>query len=374
MNIPITGANSQLDNIKRASNIECLRCIAMLFIILYHCILNIATKRLSLDVEPINFCLTDFAYQVVYNGVNVFVLISGYFLVKTTRNTTNWEKVTKLWLSVFFYSILIYTCSMGLHWESFNLQELIHILMPIRYDSYWFITQYLGLYIMSPFLAKWARSMSKQEYKTMLVSFFIITSIIQLQGLKGGFSLIWFLFIFMFAGYIQLWENESIAIKKWNTYAGIFFIFISVLLFLISFSINGKTLNIVGYLGFYNGPLLFIASVSLFLFFRKMKESKLVVAISKLSPYMFGVYLVHENPIVKKHLWDYLNGQLTDVWISNLLFIAIIILFLSTFIEYLKLLIFKTLKIDTRFYNATRNIFLPIAAKLKNLIHKCLIH
>lgn len=366
MNIPVTEANSQLDNIKRASNIECLRCIAMLFIILNHCILNIATKRLSLDVEPINFCLTDFAYQVVYNGVNIFVLISGYYLVKTTRNTTNWEKVTKLWLSVFFYSVIIYICSIGIDWESFDLQKLIHILMPIRYDSYWFITQYLGLYIMSPFLAKWARSMSKQEYKTMLVSFFIITSIIQLQGLKGGFSLIWFLFIFMFAGYIQLWENESITIKKWNTYAGIIFIFISALLFLISFPINGKTLNIVSYLGFYNGPLLFIASVSLFLSFRKMKESKLLMAISKLSPYMFGVYLVHENPIVKEHLWSYLNGQLAEVRISDLLFIAIIILLLSALIEYLRLLIFRTLKIDIRFYYIIKNTFSSIAVKLKN--------
>lgn len=358
----------------RTSNIECLRCIAMLFIVLNHCILNIATKRLSLDIEPINFCLTDFVYQVVYNGVNVFVLISGYFLVKTKKNATNWERVTKLWLSVFFYSVVIYVFSIGIHWKILNYQELIHILMPIRYDSYWFITQYLGLYIMSPFLAKWARSMSKQEYKIMLVSFFIITSIIQLQGLKGGFSLIWFLFIFMFAGYIQLWENKSITMKKWNTYAGIIFIFASVLLFLISFPINGSTLNIVGYWGFYNGPLLFTASVSLFLFFKKMKESKLVVTISKLSPYMFGVYLVHENPIVKEHLWSYLNGELTDVWILDLFFIAIIILFLSAFIEYLRQLIFKTLKIDSRFYNVIRNTFSPIATILKSQIHKCLIH
>lgn len=358
----------------RTSNIECLRCIAMLFIVLNHCILHIVTKRLSLDTEPIFFCLMNFVYQVVYNGVNLFVLISGYFLVKTTRNTTNWEKVTKLWLSVFFYSAIIYAFSIGIHRKPLNFQELIHVLMPIRYDSYWFITQYLGLYIMSPFLAKWARSMSKQEYKIMLVSFFIITSILQLQGLKGGFSLIWFLFIFMFAGYIQLWESESFTIKRWNTYAGIIFIFISALLFLISFPINGKTLNIVSYWDFYNGPLLFIASVSLFLFFKKIKESKLVVVVSKLSPYMFGVYLVHENPIVKEHLWSYLNGLFTEIRISNLFLIAIIILFSSAFIEYLRQLIFRTLKIDSLFYNAIKNTFSLITTILKKQFHKCLIH
>ena len=48
----------------RTSNIECLRCIAMLFIVLNHCILHIVTKRLSLDTEPIFFCLMNFVYQV----------------------------------------------------------------------------------------------------------------------------------------------------------------------------------------------------------------------------------------------------------------------------------------------------------------------
>ncbi len=188
----------------RTLNIECLRCIAMFFIVLNHCILNLATNEYTLERNFVNFCITDFVYQTVYNGVNVFILISGYFLVKTTRETTNWEKTTKLWLNAFFYSVTIYVILIVLHYKSFDAKNLIHALMPVRYDSYWFITQYLGLYIMSPFLSKWARSMSKKEYQTMLVSFFIITSIIQLQGLKGGFSLIWFIFLFMFAGYIQL--------------------------------------------------------------------------------------------------------------------------------------------------------------------------
>lgn len=101
---------------KRMPNIECLRCIAMFFIVLNHCILNLATNEYKLNNNPINFCITDFVYQVVYNGVNVFVLISGYFLVKTTRETTNWEKVIKLWLSAFFYSVSIYVTLIVLHY------------------------------------------------------------------------------------------------------------------------------------------------------------------------------------------------------------------------------------------------------------------
>lgn len=354
----------------RFANIECLRCVAMLFIVLNHCILNIATNHLMLDKNPINFCLVDFLYQVVYNGVNVFVLISGYFLVKTSRTTTNWEKVVKLWLIVFFYSVTIYII-IAWNYKSFNLTDFIHVLLPIKYDAYWFITQYLGLYIMSPFLAKWARCMPKSDYEIMLVSFFIITSILQLSGLKGGFCLVWFLFLFMFAGYLQLWGKESDIIHRMNSHAGTVFSCISLMLFLISFPVNGNKLNIVGYWGFYNGPLLFIASVSLFLFFLKMKEYRMIKVCSKLSPYMLGVYLIHEHPIGKVLLWDHLNKYLSEVNICDLLIIAFLIMFVSIVVEYLRLMTFKIFKIDKFLYKSVRFLSYPVIALLK---HKSSMH
>lgn len=349
---------------KRMPNIECLRCIAMFFIVLNHCILCLATNEYTLNNNPINFCITDFVYQVAYNGVNVFVLISGYFLVKTTRETTNWEKVIKLWLSAFFYSVSIYVTLIVLHYETFSAKNLIHVLMPVRYDSYWFITQYLGLFIMSPFLSKWARSMSKKEYQTMLVSFFIITSIIQLQGLKGGFSLIWFIFLFMFAGYIHLHGGASGLIPEWKQYAGITFITTSSLLFIISFPVNGSKLNIVGYWG-YNGPLLFIASVSLFLFFLKMKESNAIRIISKLSPYMLGVYLIHEHPILKEKLWIFLNENFAEIKIIHLLIIAFIIMAVCIPIECVRQFLFRYFRIDALFTKAVRFFTSPVITILK---------
>lgn len=354
----------------RITNIECLRCIAMLFIALNHSILYIAKYQMKLDTTPVNFLLTDFIYPIVYNGVNIFVLISGYFLVKTTRSSTNWEKVARLWLSMLFYSVIIYVCAIAFHYKTLNVQELVHTLMPIRYNAYWFMTQYIGLYILSPFLAKWARAMSRKEYQTMLISFFILASVIQLQGLKGGFSLVWFLFLFMFAGYMQLWEHESNAMKKWSAHAGTMFMATSLLLFVLSLLVNGKQLNIVSYWGFYNGPLLFVSSVSFFLFFRKVKESRAIRVISRLSPYMLGVYLIHEQPILKQWLWAHLNRQFAEVQIYELFYIAIAILLIGALIEYLRQAAFKTLKIDTLFYAAARRLILPVVTIWKSKRHQ----
>lgn len=355
---------------KRISNIESLRCLAMFFIVMNHCILHIATKSIILDSEPVNFCITEFLYQVVYNGVNVFVLISGYFLSKQTREFTNWEKVEVLWLTTFFYSISIYMVLLILRYEPFSISGLIHSLMPIRYNSYWFITQYLGLYIISPFLSKWARSMSKREYKIMLVSFFIITSVIQLHGLKGGFSLIWFIFLFMFAGYIQFYMGKSVFLQKWKQNSGFVFITVSFLLFVMSFLMNGNKLNIVSYWGFYNGPLLFVASVSIFIFFLKIKTSGIIGIISKLSPYMLGVYLIHEHPLLRLLFWNFLNEKNIKINILNLSVIAFAIMAICIFVEYFRVFIFKIFKIDTLFIKTSKIVLSPIVKIYKDLIVK----
>lgn len=353
----------------RLANIECLRCIAMLFIVLNHCILNIATQYLTLRSSPLNFCITDFLYQIVYTGVNIFILISGYFLVDTEQKSTNWNKIFQLWLIVFFYSMSIYFLSIALNWETFGIQNLIHNLMPIKYDAYWFITQYIGLYIMSPYFAKWAHSMAKLEYKTMLISLFILTSIIQLAGLKGGFSLIWFIFLFMFAGYIRLHKDESSILQIWNKRAGSFFFLSSFLLFLLSFVINGGGLNIVSYFGFYNGPILFLSSVSIFLLFLKQKETNIIKQIAKISPYLFGIYLIHEHPILKEHLWLYLNNHITDVTVLNLLFIALAIFLACLIIEYVRQFLFNRFKINVIFNSITNSSLVFLKTQLKNASH-----
>lgn len=271
-------------------------------------------------------------------------------------------------VNCFFYSISVYILSLILNWEIVDIKTLIHYLMPIRYDSYWFITQYIGLFIMTPFLAKWAHSMKKAEYKAMLFSLFILTSIIQLHGLRGGFSLIWFIFLFMFAGYIRLYENESTILFKWSKKPGMIFIIFSLLLFILSFFTNRESLNIVTYFGFYNGPLLFFSSVSFFLYFKKKSESKLIITIAKLSPYMFGVYLIHEHPIVKEHLWTYLNNQISDVTVYILLLVALIIFISCIFIEFLRQVIFKILRINEVFNYILNSTFIFIVTHLKKFI------
>ena len=61
-------------------------------------------------------------------GVNVFVLISGWFLSQT--NNFKWSKIIILWLQMFFYSIVVYLLFLLFGNEVFTIKSLIKRIFP----------------------------------------------------------------------------------------------------------------------------------------------------------------------------------------------------------------------------------------------------
>ena len=100
--------------------------------------------------DEIAWCIEAFCFV----AVNCYVLISGYFLINS--HSFHWTKVWKLWSTVAFYSLLFYAISVDAsgHWD---LYKTIHYLLPVRYSIYWFVTAYIGTYLLSPYLARLAQ-------------------------------------------------------------------------------------------------------------------------------------------------------------------------------------------------------------------------
>ncbi len=338
--------------IKRNPNFELLRLLSMFFIIVNHNILNISTEWQIQQIKGLNFILTDILYQAVYVAVNCYILISGYFLVGSNKYDFNFIKVVKLWSVVFFYSVIIYLiCLFPLKLLTFNVKDVVHVILPIHYDLYWFITQYIGLFLISPFLIKSANNLTKEDYKKFLIISFFIVSILQLQGLKGGFSLLWFIFLFMFSGYIRLYDPQHLI--KSHPFAT--YITFTCILGLISILLgySSSKLSIVSYLGFYNGPFIFISSVALFYVFKEMKplneSNKIVKVILYFAPTCFGIYLIHEHPYLKDYLWDNVRIMTRKLSLFNILFILCFsfgLFVICAVIEKIRLFMFKISGID----------------------------
>ena len=89
----------------RQSNIELLRIIAMMFIILYHIAFHGNWDDGSIfwpDEITFNVLFLQSILPFGKIGVNIFVLISGYFLINSVKDT--WPKIVKLWLEIILFN------------------------------------------------------------------------------------------------------------------------------------------------------------------------------------------------------------------------------------------------------------------------------
>lgn len=100
-----SSTTSALARAQRSSNIELLRIVAMLFIMFLH--LNRENAGLPsatvLGEQPIYAMLWSWIRMINLTGVDIFVLISGYFAIRPRVNS-----VVSLFFQGIFYSVGMY--------------------------------------------------------------------------------------------------------------------------------------------------------------------------------------------------------------------------------------------------------------------------
>lgn len=93
-------------------------------------------------------------------------------------------------------------------------KEMIKFFLPISYGKYWFASVYMYLYLLCPFINKFAHSINKTTYKNLLIIMTVIFSLIYsilyksnaFQAGTGIFeSLSWFVYMYLLAGYIRIY-------------------------------------------------------------------------------------------------------------------------------------------------------------------------
>ena len=99
-------------------------------------------------------------------GVNVFVLVSGYFLCKSNLK---WQRIIKLEFEVIFYSFIIGVIFFIFFPERETLKNLLGELTPLRSSQYWFYNTYFVFFLLSPFINKLISALNKDEFKKILI-------------------------------------------------------------------------------------------------------------------------------------------------------------------------------------------------------------
>ena len=150
----------------RASNIELLRIVAIIFIMLEH-IVVFALNPAGFDIPKPHYVIPDSVanacISVFIVGVDIFVLISGYFTIKLSI-----LKISKLWFCCAFYELFNFL-SAYLILGDISKTAALKFLLPL--SNGWFMPTYIALMIISPFLNSCLNSISKKQYFYCLILF-----------------------------------------------------------------------------------------------------------------------------------------------------------------------------------------------------------
>ena len=340
---------------KRLANIELLRVIAMLMVVMLHYL----GKGGFLPTITTGMGITDYVAWILESisivAVNVYVLISGYFLVESEFKP---GKIVRLILQVLFYTILVTVLSLAfgiIKWEDLGVYHLSLQLLPFQMEQYWFMTSYLVLYILSPILAMGAKTISKKNLKILTVVFWVFMcvekSILPLQTVfdKRGYDTFWFVCLFLVAAYIRLYGIKFLEKKLWAAVfylGGAAMILAESLALWVVYEKTGKLQHLLGTPYHYNHIFVFLASVGLFMFFLqvKIKDGWFSKLICKIAPYTLGVYLLHEQVYIR-YLWpkwlgcEKVHGTVSLI-ISALIAVTVVF-FVGIFVDYIRSLLFK---------------------------------
>ena len=189
----------------RNSSIELLRIAAMFCIVSCH----FATHgKFEFDTNTVTVPILWWYFLEMGGnfGVNVFVLVSGYFLITARGELFNLRRILKFWGQVFFYSVSIYLMFRLLGIGELTSKPVTDILFPITFRQWWFASTYFVLYLLHPFINRLLRNLSKEEFQRFLVLLMIIWCMIPTISRVSFQSnnLLWFVTLYCVAAYIRL--------------------------------------------------------------------------------------------------------------------------------------------------------------------------
>lgn len=301
---------------QRNSSIELLRIIAMLGVVILH-YNNAGIEALRYDANnSINEYFLLATYCMFVCAVNLFVMISAYFL--SCSQQRRFIKVLELFIQVIAFHIFFYFGGL-LRGNEFSWKSLILQFIP---DNY-FVVLYSALYLISPYINILVKKLDKATFKRLLVLLMLVFSVwnffvdmlenicgrsvvglstIGAYGSQGGYTIVNFILIYFIGAYIQI---HSVSISKRKICAGISVCFAILYIALIvekQLGLSWKTaLN-------YDNPMIIMMAVFLLLFFIGIDfKSKVINEIAKGA---FTCFLFHGPLMQYLYVERYVNGSL----------------------------------------------------------------
>lgn len=278
--------------------IDLLRVISMLLVIVihvsnYYCRAYSSISVLSFDVAVVFNALARIA-------VPIFFMISGALLLPRPYDDKKNNKRILRMIVVLFVFTIIYNL-----WDKYYMNKtipsIIKLLFKPERKMLWFLYVIIGLYIAFPFIKHMMDGLDEKLEKKFVLYWFIFNGCIYAIKFFTSFELKYYIPIingtyylgYFILGYLIVKHKDKIDYSKYNV-LNLFMILlnVSIITYLTIHYSMLKSDYVDKYLA-YRTVFMNCISIGIFIFLYTNLKDREYKIINFISPYSFGVYLVH---------------------------------------------------------------------------------
>lgn len=286
-------------NQQRNSAIELLRIVTIIMIIFHHFnvhgIWGPAGGNLPGSWQLAVSCMTGWGGNV---GNEIFLIITGYFMI---GRKIHWQRIVLLLCTMFFYSWFIAAFFYGALDAPFRWKDLSKFIFPLWSGVNWFVCCYLIFVCFIPFINRFLDSLGKYSYQGfLLLNYLMFIFLSQWNAhvyLSGEF--IQFFIMYMLGGYIRRFGFQSLHLQRqtfWIKVLGICILLVAIgTIFPVVFGHWGPFRKIFGQVECFVALSCFMIAL-----LHKPFSSSMI---NSMAASVLGIYLIHDNPLVRKFIW-----------------------------------------------------------------------
>lgn len=308
----------------RQSNIELLRIIAMLMVLLLHATFETFgyARTSAITHDPLRWLSIITTAAACMECVNVFVLITGWF-----GTSFKLKGLVRIVAECSFISLAMFVF---MHLLGLPLPHQLYDYIKVIW-SYWFVRAYVLLYLFTPVLNSFVQQSSEKQLRHFIILYFTLSIPLSFvsSDLSRGFSTLSFFGLYLLGRYMRLYLAQRL--ERYNKVA-------LLMPYIACTCIMSLTLWSTAFFApkfhdwflplftAYSNPLVIISAMSLLLFFTRLQfNSQLINTIAAGS---FAAYLTHQQAYLRPHyfkLIKYIDQQVNNTWLYALAIVGTLI-------------------------------------------------
>lgn len=292
---------------KRIYGIDVLKMMAMVMVVMLHVMGSGGVFGVCAEnARSFHFAGFKVFYSACMCAVDCFVLATGYVMC---RHTFKYGRIFKLWAEVVFYALgMLIVAKCFFPSIEIGYKTVLQAVMPVSFDTYWFFTDYVGLFFCIPFLNRLLAALDKKtSWQMVLVGFVVWSVFASISGgdifnLNGGYSLIWFIYLYLLAGTISLHGLPAFITPLRAVGLFVCSAMMTTLFCFLGDHISRRWGVFGGGWGSYASPFVLLEAVSLLALclHLEIKNGMLQRIIAFVAPSIFSVYILHSNPLFRE--------------------------------------------------------------------------